>query len=123
MFGLESAGGDFDISGGKPNRSITPAQFTERLNAGATVLDVRTADERAGGAIAGSIHIPDAEIHADSKAIAHLLPENKNTTLIIHCAAGARASGVVELIAELGYENTFYLNSQISIDADGNVSF
>ncbi|UTW70938.1 rhodanese-like domain-containing protein [Anaerobacillus sp. HL2] len=55
--------------------------------ANVVVLDVRSDGERAGGAIPGSIHIPDSEINADPKAIAGQLPADKNATILIHCAS------------------------------------
>lgn len=123
LFGAEAGGVAFDITGGKPDRKITGAIFTEQVTAGlVTVIDVRNDQERASGAIKGSIHIPDSQIHADPKAIASKLPADKNTVLLIHCASGARASGVVEKIAELGYPNTFYLDGRIVINGDGTFS-
>lgn len=125
VIGAAGSKGGLDITGGKPNRKLTPTEFREKLAAGknVVVLDVRTAEERSAGAIKGSIHIPDAEIKANPKAAAAKLPADKNVTILIHCATGARAAGVVDLVAEQGYPNTFYLNNRISIDANGNMSF
>lgn len=124
FFGLEAGGGSFDITGGRPVRKINPEAFTKYVNEGkAVIIDVRNAAERAGGFIPGSIHIPDSDIHADVQAIAGKLPANKDTTLVIHCASGARASGVVEKIGGLGYPNTFYLDNRIVISSDGKFSF
>ncbi|MGF7184150.1 rhodanese-related sulfurtransferase [Desulfitispora alkaliphila] len=123
LFGTEAAGIDFDISGGQPDRSINSEQFREKLTAGATVVDVRNDSEVASGMISNAIHIPDTLIHLDAEAIASKLPENKDATILIHCASGARAAGVVERIANLGYENTFYLDGSIVIDSSGNYSF
>lgn len=123
LFGLEG-GGQFDITGGKPKRDITPEQFTTMVKEGkAVVLDVRNDAERAAGFIPGSIHIPDVKIHENPASALDKLPADKNATIVIHCVSGARAGGVVHKIADLGYPNTYYLNSRISIDADGNFSF
>lgn len=123
-FGMEGVITDFDISAGKVNRSLTPTQFVDKMqNQNVLVLDVRSAAERANGSIEGSLNIPDAEIHANPDAIADQLPADKNTTILIHCASGARAGGVVDKIADLGYPNTYYLDNRISIDEDGNLSF
>jgi len=122
-FGMAATDGGFNVSEGKVNRALTPEMFVEKIDAGAVVLDVRTADERSHGAIPGSIHIPDSEIHADPKAIEGQLPADKNTTIVIHCASGARAGGVVDKIADLGYKNAYYLNNTIHINSDGTYSF
>jgi rhodanese-related sulfurtransferase len=125
MFGTKSSGSTFDITGGKVDRKLSPSEFKQRLEAGGNVVvvDIRNDNEVAAGMIKGAIHIPSGQINADPKAIAHLLPADKKTTLLIHCASGARAAGVIDKIAELGYENAFYLNSRIRIDASGNYSF
>lgn len=123
-FGTASGDIDFDVSEGKVDRSLTPEKFDEMMDgSNVAVLDVRSDGERAGGAIPGSIHIPDGDIHADPEAIRDQLPEDTNTTILIHCASGARAAGVVEKVADLGFENAYYLNSAIKIDKDGNYSF
>lgn len=122
-FGMEGQGNGFNVLEGKVNRALTTDQFTAKIQAGATVLDVRTDAERAHGAIPGSIHIPDSVIHADPKAIVDQLPTDKNTTIVIHCASGARAGGVVDKIADLGYKNAYYLNHAIQVHEDGTYSF
>jgi len=122
-FGMAATDSGFNVSEGKVNRALTTEQFVEKVNSGAVVLDVRTADERSHGAIPGSINIPDSLIHADPKAIAGQLPADKNATIVIHCASGARAGGVVDKIADLGYKNTYYLNHAITVHADGTYSF
>lgn len=126
MFGVQSNVGNFDVLEGKVKRDLTPPEFTDLLQNGknVVVLDVRTDAERAGGGIPGSIHIPDSKILENPKAIESLLPADKNTTLLIHCASGARASGVVDVIAdELGYKNAKYLNNAIHVHADGTFDF
>ncbi|WP_070119286.1 rhodanese-like domain-containing protein [Bacillus marinisedimentorum] len=123
-FGTAGKIGDFNVAEGKVDRGLTPAQFDERLKEeNVTVLDVRTDTERSNGAIKGSIHIPDSQIHADPKAIAGKLPDDKEAVILIHCASGVRAGGVVDKIADLGYPNTFYLNNAIKIGPDGSYTF
>jgi rhodanese-related sulfurtransferase len=125
LFGTDSSGGKFDITDGKVNRKLSPAEFTQRLKSGGkvAVLDIRNDSEVAVGMIKGAIHIPSGQINADPKAIAINLPSDKSTIILIHCASGARAAGVVEKIAGLGYSNTFYLDNRIIIDSNGNFSF
>lgn len=124
-FGMETLDTNFDVAAGKVNRGLTTDQFVDKLenSTNVVVLDVRSDEERSHGGIEGSIHIPDGEIHADPNAIKGELPTDKTTTILIHCASGARASGVVDKIADLGYPNTFYLDHSITIDANGNYSF
>nr|WP_282580158.1 rhodanese-like domain-containing protein [Natroniella sulfidigena] len=124
MFGLESSGGDFDVTDGRPDLGITPVQFQEELEAGATVIDVRDDDEVASGMIPGAIHIPQGDILSDPEAIASQLPADKDEVVLFHCAGGVRAQGAAEKVfEELGYENALYLDNAIRIDGSGNFSF
>ena len=63
------------------------------------------------------------DIIADPQAIASQLPADKNTPILIHCAAGARAASVIDKVVGLGYQNAFYLNNRIVIDKEGKFSF
>lgn len=123
-FGTESSGISFDISGGKANLALNAADWKKKFDAGnVVVVDVRTEDERATGAITNSVHIVDKDILADASIIKSKLPADKNVTVLIHCASGARASGVAAKFVEQGYANSFYLNNAIKISADGSFSF
>lgn len=123
-FGTDAPKTAFNVSEGKVDRSLTSDAFQKKLSEkNVTVLDVRSYDEVKKGSIKGSINIPDGDIHADPKQIADQLPKDKNATIVIHCASGARAAGVVNKIADLGYPNTFYLNNAIQIAEDGTYTF
>lgn len=123
VFGTANSGGSFNVAESQVNRSITPDDFLKKIDSGAFILDVRTKDEAKKGVLKGSVNIPDSTILADPKAIASQLPKDKNAVIVIHCASGARAAGVVNSIADLGYPNTFYLNNAIQISADGKPTF
>ena len=60
------------------------------------VLDVRRDDERAGGAIPGSAHLPLNELM-------QRLGEIPDGLLWVHCAAGFRASIAASLLARAGH--------------------
>lgn len=124
-FGTNSGGGTFDVSEGKIDRGLTPEVFVQKLTTteNVFVLDVRGAAEIANGMIPGAVNIPDGDIHADPTKIVGKLPTDKNTTILIHCASGARAGGVVNKIVELGYPNAYYLNHAIKVSSDGAYSF
>ena len=67
---------------------------------GAVVLDVRRDDERATGAIAGSVHIP---LHS----LLSRLDEVPAGRLWVHCAAGFRASVAASLLDRAGHDVVF----------------
>jgi len=105
-------------------RALTPEQFEEKLKEdGAVVVDVRTAQELEDvGKYKDSIHVDNNLIQEDPEAAAELLPEDKDTVLLIHCKVGGRASKAVEVVAnDLGYKNAYYLASPIVFDKDGEI--
>ena len=77
--------------------SIQWHELAAERDAGATVIDVRSAGEYRDGAIPGSINIPLDEIR---ERIAEL-PAGR---LIAHCKVGQRGHTAVRLLAQLGRE-------------------
>ena len=72
---------------------------------GALLIDVRTAGERAGGYVKGSVHIPLAQL-------AEKLPElvtDPYTEIIFYCASGARAQRATEQALDMGYKKVYNL--------------
>ncbi|GGI46792.1 NADPH-dependent 2,4-dienoyl-CoA reductase, sulfur reductase [Agromyces flavus] len=75
--------------------SIQWHELDAAVDAGATVVDVRTAGEVADGAIPGSLRIPLDEL----RSRADELPAGR---LIVHCKVGQRGHTAVRLLAQLG---------------------
>ena len=75
--------------------SIQWHELDAAVDAGATVVDVRTADEVADGAIPGSVRIP----LDDLRSRAGELPSGR---LIVHCKVGQRGHTAVRLLSQLG---------------------
>lgn len=106
-------------------RALNPEQFEAKLKEeGVVVVDIRREDElQEKGKYKDSIHVPNELINEDLEAAAKLLPVDKNTTLLIHCAKGGRASSAIEKVAyDLGYKNAYYLNNTIFFDTEGNIT-
>ena len=88
------------------------------------MIDVRNDDEiEASGLIDGALHIPSGEINENPDEFVDLLPEDMDATIVIHCAAGVRARGVVDTLVEMGYENVYYLDGRITVNEDGSFEF
>ncbi|WP_353808853.1 FAD-dependent oxidoreductase [Agromyces sp. SYSU T00194] len=80
---------------------LTPSvqwhELEAELDAGATLIDVRSRGEHAAGAIPGALLFPIDEIRARRDQ----LPEGR---LIVHCKVGQRGHTAVRLLAQLGRE-------------------
>ena len=77
--------------------SIQWHELAGELDAGATLIDVRTPGEYRGGAIPGSLNIPLDDIRARIAEI----PAGR---LIVHCKVGQRGHTAVRLLTQLGRE-------------------
>jgi molybdopterin/thiamine biosynthesis adenylyltransferase/rhodanese-related sulfurtransferase len=81
-------------------REVTTAEADEaRHAAGALVLDVREPDEYEQGAIPGSLHIPRGQLESN---IEGRVPD-RDTPVLIVCAAGVRSAFAAKTLGELGY--------------------
>jgi len=93
-----AVGGLAALAAAGPTRSYPVSDFAGLAAAGPAaevVLDVRRDDERAGGWIEGSIHIPLQDL-------LERLDEVPDRELWVHCAAGFRASLAASLLDRAG---------------------
>lgn len=72
-------------------------ELDEQRRDGATLVDVRSADEHARGAIPGAVPVP----LDDLRGRLHDLPAGP---LIVHCQVGQRGHTAARLLTQLGYE-------------------
>ena len=75
---------------------------------GFVIIDVRTADEFAGGHIPGAINIDAATI------LEHLKSLNPDGTYVIYCRRGTRSAGVHRLMNEAGFREVYEIEGGIS---------
>ncbi|MBO1678614.1 rhodanese-like domain-containing protein [Bittarella massiliensis (ex Durand et al. 2017)] len=79
---------------------ISPQEAKERMEAGgATVVDVRTAQEYGEGHIPGAVLVPLDTIGGERPAA---LPDTE-AELLIYCRSGVRSKAAAEQLAALGY--------------------
>lgn len=71
-----------------------------RSTPGALLLDVRTAQEYAGGHIPGSVNIPLQELERAKSVI-----PTKDTPVFVHCLSGARSRQAAAELKHMGYSN------------------
>ena len=75
------------------------------------LLDVRTAEEFAGGHIPGALLLPYDEITASSAA--KLVP-SKKAKIIVYCRSGRRSAIAARTLQDLGYESVADLGGIMS---------
>lgn len=82
-------------------REVSVDDVKRLLDARASVrlLDVREADEYAGGRLPGALHIPRGylELRIESQV-------QRDEELVVYCAGGTRSALAVKTLKELGYE-------------------
>ena len=83
----------------------------------AVVLDVRTEEEFESGYIPNAINI---DIRMGPSFIDEINSLDKNKSYYVYCRSGARSSQAVQLMRELGFNNTFNLLGGI-LDWEGEV--
>ncbi|GHD48766.1 CoA-disulfide reductase [Mycetocola manganoxydans] len=76
-------------------RSIQWHELDDATTSGATLVDVRSADEFARGAIPGAINLPLDDIRAR-------IAELPDTPLVVHCQVGQRGHTAARLLTQLG---------------------
>ena len=74
---------------------------SEKIAAGALILDVREPDEYEEGAIPGAVHIPRGPLAAQIEGRI----VDKNAPIVVYCAGGVRSAFAVQTMQELGYSN------------------
>nr|WP_245803005.1 ThiF family adenylyltransferase [Corynebacterium phocae] len=102
--------------GAVPTQPAAPPEV-RTIPAGARVIDVRTATERAEGFIPGSQHFPLADIQAgQSPALAPHEPA------VIYCATGVRSAKAVDLLRARGFTDVVSLRGGFSAWEEDNHS-
>ncbi len=73
-------------------------QTEAALNDGATVIDVREADEYAEGHVPGVVHVPMAQLPARAT------DWDKREPVYVICASGNRSSSMADLLTSAGFQ-------------------
>ena len=78
----------------------------------AVIVDIREAEELAGGRIPGSVHIPRGmlEFRADPSSPYHQEPLDPSKRVILHCASGGRSALSAAALQEMGYSRVAHLD-------------
>lgn len=71
----------------------------QKIDAGATIIDVRTPDEFRDGAYPGAINIPVSNLGTRIEA----LPKTK--PVVLYCASGARSASAARAMKQAGFSD------------------
>ena len=99
------------------NDSVKRLNFDEAnefILEGAFVIDVREESEVAQtGTVSNALHIPRGliEFKLNPEAQNNPLGIQKDSTLLVYCAAGVRSALAAKTLQDLGFENVFNLGS------------
>jgi rhodanese-related sulfurtransferase len=93
--------------------NLSPDEVEAEIASGDAVLvDIREADELAGGRIPGAIHVPRGmlEFRADPSSPYHQEPLDPTKRVILHCASGGRSALSAAALKQLGYSQIAHLD-------------
>lgn len=80
--------------------SVNSARAHAAVQAGARILDVRTAEEFQAGHIEGAINVPLADLTRRLKEVG-----SKEQAVVVYCRSGVRSAAAARLLAESGFVN------------------
>jgi len=98
------------VRSGNSKTQLSPVQATLLINReDAVVVDVRDQGEYTAGHIAGSRHIPAAELERRSSE----LDKFKSRPIILCCATGNRSASALTQLRKAGFEKVYNLRGGI----------
>ena len=89
----------------QPAYSLECPEAREMVANGAQLVDVRSPQEYAMGAIPGSLNLPLQAIHAAEQ---HL---DKDKPVIVYCASGMRSGQALGVLSQMGFDAVHNLGS------------
>src|SRR3984893_3587018 len=94
---------------------VDPAEVNELIHEGATVVDVREAEEHAVGHLPGAKHVPRSYLESRIEGV---VPD-RSTQVILYCQSGNRSAyGARTLEQELGYQHVRSMTGGITLWKD-----
>lgn len=96
--------------GAAPVGTISGTKARELVRAGATLLDVRTAEEFAAKHLDGAVNVPVDVVVAKPEV------GPKDTQIVVYCRGGRRAARAVEALRAHGYTNVVSLGAMDNWD-------
>jgi molybdopterin/thiamine biosynthesis adenylyltransferase/rhodanese-related sulfurtransferase len=96
-------------------KDVDPAEVSEHLGNGITLIDVRESEEWDAGHIPGARHVPRAYLESRVEAAA----PDKNQRVVLYCASGQRSALAADTLEQLlGYTNVASMTGGITLWKD-----
>lgn len=80
-----------------------PAAARALIASGATVIDVRTADEFAEGHVATAVNLPVEDLPTRLAEVNKLVAGDRSRPVVVYCASGGRAATAKRVLEAAGY--------------------
>ncbi len=95
---------------GAASASIAPNEAIRLMNAGAVLVDLRSANQFKDGHIEGARNVPGDQLAADPKALERL----SGKTLVLYCDTGTTTAAAQRTLARAGAGNVFSLRGGLA---------
>jgi sulfur-carrier protein adenylyltransferase/sulfurtransferase len=96
-------------------QEVDPAEVSEHLGNGITLIDVRESEEWDAGHIPGARHVPRGYLESRVEAAA----PDKDARVVLYCASGQRSALAADTLQQLlGYTNVASMNGGITLWKD-----
>jgi phage shock protein E len=106
----------FSVSQSSLAGDSDPQVTWNKIDAGALIVDVRTAEEFAAGHLKNAINIPFKSIAAGLDKL-HI---SKERSIVLYCRSGRRSAVANETLVKKGYTNTYNGGGYQSLNAHIN---
>lgn len=90
--------------------SVSPGGAVRLMNDGATLLDVRSANQFKDGHIAGARNVPADQVADGARSLDKL----KDRAVITCCDSGPTSAAAARKLAQLGFKNVYNLRGGIA---------
>ncbi len=101
------------------NYNVGPMTAKNLISNGATLIDVRSAEEFATGHISGAKNIYYVEI---AQKIASVVPD-KSKPIVLYCSMAKRSTQALQVLLDMGYTNVYNLGSMSNYSIKPTVTF
>jgi rhodanese-related sulfurtransferase len=97
--------------------AIAPNEAIRLVNAGAVLVDLRSANQFKDGHIAGAKNLPGDQIAADPKALERLAAKK----VVLYCGDGATTAAAQRTLARAGAKDVYSLRGGLAAWAQENL--